>query len=145
MPQMPVDEGKRSSLPARLVAATSVAGLLVALLWFAEFGARPLAMSDVFWQVRTGDLILEKGAIPGSDPFSYTVPGAAWNNHEWGAELLVSLLHRATGWGGVRLATALLSVALATGLAASGSQRPRHGGRCSPQPWRSGATSPPRA
>ena len=34
--------------------------------------------------------------------------GAPWNNHQWGYEILVALLHRGLGWGGFRVAIPLL-------------------------------------
>jgi len=103
---MPGNTGTENTLLEKIVLAAAVAGTLLLLLWITDFSARPLSINDLFWQVRTGEMILDTGAIPDSDPFSYTNPGAAWNNHEWGFELLAALLQRFAGWGGVRIAMA---------------------------------------
>jgi hypothetical protein len=55
--------------------------------------------------------------MPASDPFSYTVPGMPWNNHEWLFELAVALIQRSGGWGGIRLLVLGLVLATATALA----------------------------
>jgi hypothetical protein len=100
---------------ARAVRGLAVAGLLFLLLPLAHWATRPLPPGDVFWQVRTGAIALDTGVMPASDPFSYTVPGAAWNNHEWAFELLVALVQRTLGWGGIRLM--VLAIAGGTALA----------------------------
>ena len=98
----------RSRCPAwRLAEAglVSVAALGLALLTFQIVSrcTAPLGNTDVFWQVRAGELALATGRVPDTDPFSYTIHGAPWNNHEWAFEILAALLHRAFGWGAFRL------------------------------------------
>jgi hypothetical protein len=44
--------------------------------------------SDTWWQLRSGQLIIETGQIWTVDPFSSTVYGDYWPNHEWLAEVL---------------------------------------------------------
>jgi hypothetical protein len=44
--------------------------------------------SDTWWQLRSGQLILQTGRIWTVDPFSSTVRGGYWPNHEWLAEVL---------------------------------------------------------
>jgi hypothetical protein len=107
----------------RVVAAVALAGTLVALLAVLHRASRPLDATDIFWQVRTGELALESGRVPDRDPFSYTMPGAAWNNHEWLFEVLAALFHRAAGWGGFRLWTAALMTGTAAALAAVAARR----------------------
>ncbi len=41
------------------------------------------------------------GALPRTDPFSFTRPGQAWFAWEWGADVLMGLAHRAAGLPGV--------------------------------------------
>jgi len=72
----------------------------------------PLRNSDAYWQVRTGEIILDSGKIPDTDPFSYTIAGSPWNNHQWGYEILVALLYRCCGWAGFRIATAAIFLTL---------------------------------
>ncbi len=44
--------------------------------------------SDTWWQLRSGQLILQTRQIWTADPFSSTVRGGYWPNHEWLAEVL---------------------------------------------------------
>src|SRR5262249_11757849 len=80
---------------------------------------QPLGNSDVFWQVRAGQLALATGHVPDTDPFSYTIHGDAWNNHEWAFEIGAALLQRAFGWGALRLVVVACwaGTALAIGVA----------------------------
>jgi hypothetical protein len=45
------------------------------------------------------------------------MPGAPWNNHEWGFEVLTALVRLALGWGGLRLLVLAIAVPTAVGLA----------------------------
>jgi hypothetical protein len=87
----------------RLCAVVAVLGLLAQALQIALRATQPLGNSDVFWQVRTGEITLATGHVPAVDPFSYTIAGGPWNNHEWAFEILAALLHRSFGWGAFRL------------------------------------------
>ena len=44
----------------------------------ALFAVQRIADPDTWWHLRTGQWILENGAVPDADPFSFTVPGAPW-------------------------------------------------------------------
>jgi hypothetical protein len=44
---------------------------------------------DYFWHVTTGRLIATTGAVPTTDPFSFTYAGGPWTPHEWLGELLI--------------------------------------------------------
>lgn len=46
--------------------------------------------SDTLWHLKTGDWIIEKNAIPQSDPFSWSIPDAPWVAYEWLFEVLLS-------------------------------------------------------
>lgn len=71
------------------------------LLWL--FVATPggwsslLADGDTGWHIRTGDYILDYGAIPRHDIFSFSKPGQPWFAWEWGADVVFALLVRAGG------------------------------------------------
>ncbi len=92
--------------------ATAALGFLTFLV--VHLATQRLGLSDLYWQVRTGEIILRTGAIPSVDPFSYTVAGTPWNNHEWGFELFAALVYQAFGWQGFRALTfALFSLAVA--------------------------------
>lgn len=72
-----------------IVALVSGAALLAA--------AHTMADPDLWGHVRFGQLLLEEGGIPRSDPYSYLTIGHPWINHEWLAEVLFAAVH---GWAG---------------------------------------------
>lgn len=53
----------------------------------------PIAITDFWWQLRAGEVILRTGRIPYRDPFSWTAPGQPWMLHEWLTEVLFYLLY----------------------------------------------------
>jgi hypothetical protein len=70
--------------------------LLVVVL-FAVIFSFDLARStdvDFWWHLRTGELIAQSGAVPRTDPFSYTAQGRPWVVHEWLWELAVYFVYR---------------------------------------------------
>lgn len=67
------------------------------------------ADGDVSWHIAAGRWIIARGAIPDTDPFSFTMAGQPWVAHEWLAEVL---LGGAFGLGGFAGLAALISVAL---------------------------------
>jgi hypothetical protein len=69
---------------------------------------------DTYWQIRTGEWILNHLAIPATDPFSFTAGDRPWFAHEWLAETLMALAWRANGIAGV-----MVLAATATGLTAA--------------------------
>ena len=103
-------------MSARVLGIAATLLVLCLLLPYTHWAARPLQPCDIFWQVRTGEITLQTGAVPDKDPFSYTVHGELWNNHEWGFEILAALLHRAAGWGGFRLLVLALILGISAGL-----------------------------
>lgn len=49
---------------------------------------RPIAVTDFWWQAKTGELIVRSGRIPSRDVFSWTAAGNPWVVHEWLTEVL---------------------------------------------------------
>ena len=47
----------------------------------------PIAVTDFWWQAKTGELIVRTGSIPHQDPFSWTAAGQPWLVHEWLTEV----------------------------------------------------------
>jgi hypothetical protein len=86
------------------------------LLWLFATGSgwsALLADGDTGWHIRTGDLILDHGRLPGKDPFSFSRAGEPWVAWEWLADLLFAWLHRRAGLKGVvLLAGAAIALAL---------------------------------
>lgn len=72
---------------------------LVAIAAF--FCLHPEGNSDLFWQLKTGELIVRDRALLEFDPFSFTALGNAWFNHEWLAEVIFFLVASARGFAGL--------------------------------------------
>lgn len=113
--------GETSNADAREV-ATIHDLLLVALAAIVPFcnvviGKSALEDGDSGWHLALGRWILERGAVPHVDSFSYTAAGQPWTAHEWLAGVLMALAHGAAGWSGVLvlygLAQALLFASMA--------------------------------
>ena len=95
MTSMTLDRERGVASPATRV-GSPVDVLLVALgLGFAAFGLRPLSDPDVWWHLRTGELIVHDG-FTRSDPWSHA-SSHPWLLHEWGSEVLMYLA--SAGWG----------------------------------------------
>lgn len=75
----------------------------------------PMPAVDLAYQLRAGREILDSGAIPAVDTWTYTIAGTPWTDQQWGAQVLLALVFRATGWSGLAILRAAL-VALAFGL-----------------------------
>ncbi|MFB3826696.1 MAG: hypothetical protein ACE15B_07995 [Bryobacteraceae bacterium] len=69
--------------------------------------------SDSGWHIRTGEVIVSTGALPRTDPYSFTRAGEPWFAWEWGADVAMGLLHRTAGLAGVAM---LYAVAIAFGV-----------------------------
>jgi hypothetical protein len=52
---------------------------------------------DFWWHRRTGQWMLDHGGVPSADPFTYTVAGIRWVDHEYGSQLLLYGLDRIGG------------------------------------------------
>ena len=90
---------------------------LLVVLWGAAVGLGKIRSFDYWWHLQTGAWILENGAVPKTDLFSFTRAGARWIDLHWLFQVGLSGLHAAAGHEGVRLAKGLLVAAL---LAAAG-------------------------
>ncbi|MDA8219071.1 MAG: hypothetical protein M0Z94_15815, partial [Dehalococcoidales bacterium] len=101
-----------AAAPARVLSSLHQRRLLGILLFLAIFGfnfTRP-ADIDFWWHLQTGQLIATTGAVPTTDPYSYTAFGRHWVAHEWLWELAIYWIYR---WGGYVLA-AVTSAAVVT-------------------------------
>ncbi len=77
-------------------------GLATAAVVFGQ-GLRVKADPDLWWHVRTGEMILAERSLPRADPFSFTAAGAAWTNHEWLSDVVFAASFRAGGGAGLTL------------------------------------------
>jgi hypothetical protein len=73
---------------------------------------RPVLDWDIWWHLRTGQWIVEHGAVPETDPFSGYTAGRPWVAYSWLFEVIVYLLHRAFGLHGIILYRAVMSFAV---------------------------------
>ncbi len=67
-----------------------------------------LSSVDLTYHVRAGTQLLDTGAIPTTDTWTYTAAGASWLNQQWGAQLILGAVFRAAGWTGLALLRATL-------------------------------------
>ncbi len=73
-----------------------------------------LADADAGWHIRTGEYILDHGAVPKTDLFSFSKPGQPWYAWEWLTDVCMALLHRAAGLKAIVLVAGLLIAATST-------------------------------
>jgi hypothetical protein len=72
-----------------------------------SFAPQILGDADTFWHIAAGRWIIAHGAVPATDPFSFTFVGRPWVAHEWLSEVFMAGAFLAAGWSGVMLLTAL--------------------------------------
>lgn len=73
--------------------------------------ARNVTDPDLWWHLKTGQLILENHAIPHTDSFSYTRAGHGWITHEWLSEIFIYKLWCIAGWAGLIITFAAITCA----------------------------------
>ncbi|HXU61502.1 MAG TPA: hypothetical protein VN962_07370 [Polyangia bacterium] len=96
-------------------------------------GCWPLSDYDVWWHLRTGQLILQAGAVPRQDWFTYTNADRAWIDVYWLYQIGLALLFRL---GGATALVVLKAVAGATIVALSSRGRVEGARRDGPLwPW----------
>jgi hypothetical protein len=90
--------GRRSAdIVRRLPAWLQVTLIVATLLLIVSYAVTDFSESDLWWQMKTGEMILKSGHVPTTDPFSFTAPGHAWVAQEWSVEVLFFLLYHYLG------------------------------------------------
>ena len=56
--------------------------------------------SDTLWQIAVGQWILDHGALPRVDIYSFSKPGEPWISSSWLAQVLYAVSYRLAGWTG---------------------------------------------
>jgi hypothetical protein len=110
------DEVIRSAakpFPARAALPWLVAACVYALLL--TLGPRLLNDPDSYSHIAVGRWIIAHGALPSSDPFSFSMHGAPWVPFEWLSEVIFAAVYALSGWAGVVVLSAA-AIALAMGL-----------------------------
>jgi hypothetical protein len=72
---------------------------------------RGMTDPDVWWHLRTGQLIVRNHSVFQTDPYSFTRFGQRWVNHEWLSEVLLFGIYRLAGFGGLIVAFAAVIAA----------------------------------
>jgi hypothetical protein len=80
---------------------TRTALIFILALGLFAMAARTVTDPDVWWHLRTGQLILQTHHIFRTDPYSFTRAGHAWINHEWLSQILMFSLYRWLGYAGL--------------------------------------------
>jgi hypothetical protein len=62
---------------------------------------RSVTDPDVWWHLRTGQLIVQTHTVFHTDPYSFTRFGQPWVDHEWLSQVLIFGVYRLAGWGGL--------------------------------------------
>jgi hypothetical protein len=88
------------------------AGVYVLLL---TQGSKLLNDPDTYSHIAVGRWIIAHGAVPTTDPFSFSMQGAPWIAFEWLSEVIYAAIFALAGWAGV-VALAAAAAALAVGL-----------------------------
>jgi hypothetical protein len=90
----------------------TVRRLFAALLLLALFAmaVRATLDPDMWWHLRTGELILGSG-IPRQDPFSLTAAGRPWVTHEWLSQVFMWSLYQLGGLPALMLTFAAFAAA----------------------------------
>src|ERR1700733_3526585 len=88
------------------------AGVYVLLL---TLGLKLLSDPDSCSHIAVGRWIMAHGAVPASDPFSFSMHGAPWITLEWVSQVIYAAVYGLSGWAGV-VVLAAASIALAVGL-----------------------------
>jgi hypothetical protein len=66
--------------------------------------ARNVTDPDLWWHLRTGQLIVQNHKVFHSDPYSFTRFGQPWVDHEWLSQVFIFGLYRLASWGGLIVA-----------------------------------------
>ena len=74
-------------------------GSLIVLFLVLTFllGSFPLKDADIYWHLRTGDLIRQTGKVPHKDIFTFTREGTPWIDLHWLFQAGISWLHERGG------------------------------------------------
>jgi hypothetical protein len=126
----PTLSGERA---AALSEVRTLRPLIVGLLAVVTFllGCVPIADTDLWWHLKTGEWILDTGQIPYVDLYTFTQPHQPWIDLHWGFQVVFATVHRLAGISGLVIVNSLvLTAAALVGWHATRQRLP---------PWLSGA------
>jgi hypothetical protein len=105
----PPDAGNASSFSVR----TAGPWLVVVLLAAGLLSHFKITEPDVFWHLKTGQVILETGRLVRTNLFSGSYPNYPWHNLEWLHQVVLAAAYDGLGWTGVAALKAALALATA--------------------------------
>lgn len=76
------------------------------------FSIKATREPDIWWQIRTGEWIMDNGQVPQTDMFSNSVAGAEWINIKWGFEVLAAWISKLYGPECVFILQMLVSIGI---------------------------------
>lgn len=76
----------------------------------------PVDDPDIWWHLRTGQWIIQEGALPNTDPFSIHGEGMIWLAYSWLFEVIVYFVHSGFGLSGIVLFKVLFGLLIALAL-----------------------------
>ena len=59
--------------------------------------SRGLGDPDTYWHITAGNWIIANGIVPLGDPFSHSMPNAAWTTQEWLSEIVFATAYNSGG------------------------------------------------
>jgi len=81
---------------------------------FLAAGNRLLIDPDTMWQITVGQWIIDNGAVPQTDVYSFTMRGQPWISTQWLAQVMYAKVFAVFGWSGpVVLAAGAISATFA--------------------------------
>lgn len=66
--------------------------------------------NDTWWHLRSGEYYLHHWTVPSTDVFSHTAAGQPYYPHEWLSQVVLYLVHRWTGFVGIRVLNSLMAM-----------------------------------
>jgi hypothetical protein len=111
-----------SSVDIRTIGQEKAVSLLPGWLWLGIIiyavllinGGILLGDSDTYWHIAVGRWILDHGAFPHTDIYSFTKAGEPWISTSWLAQVLYAIAFDWAGWAGpIVLAAAAIATAFA--------------------------------
>lgn len=83
--------------PSKIFWVFSILGLIIAV------GLTITTDYDLWWHLKTGEVIWTWKQIPIFDLFSYSAPGMPWTNHEWLFQIITWLLYSTFGLASISM------------------------------------------
>ncbi len=114
-PSRPAPSSERARFHPAQLSIAGVLGIGVAL-WGFLAASDALSDNSLFTHLATGRLILEEGAVPTTDPYSYTARGEPWLVQSWLVSWLYGVADAVVGPAAVRVLAGALGAVTAAGV-----------------------------